>query len=51
MIWYEYIATKSELPARLDKVHTGFIDAKTEITARHKLEKHYNNVLIVRMVK
>ena len=50
VLWFEYLATKSELPAYLQQVKSGYIYAHTHKTAIKKLHKNYTNVLIVRQI-
>lgn len=48
---YEYLASKSVLPRRVDSVKHGYIKAHGKERAEDKLKKkHYKNILIVREV-
>lgn len=49
MVWFEYLATKSKLPKKIDVVKSGYIfDKKGEKVAERRLKKRFSEVLIVR---
>jgi hypothetical protein len=50
MVWFEYLAFK-RFPMNLKNVRSGYIESKNKKKAEYKLERKYNDVLIIREIE